>query len=122
MFKYLFRPVRVTLFRRVLAAVAISLIVASGVLSQRPRHSPDKWFPISEMKAARSGAGSAVLPDGRVLTIGGENAGGALYSVEAYSLNNGESSVASMNFARSRFAVASLADGHVLVAGGTSLT
>src|SRR2546427_271181 len=81
------------------------------------------WVPAGTMAAARSGAATALLTDGRVLVTGGSDAAGATLSAAEFFNSDGSFTAAPpMNFARSGHTATLLQDGRVLVAGGTSST
>jgi Prealbumin-like fold domain/Galactose oxidase, central domain len=70
------------------------------------------------MRAARSGACAASLPDGRILVTGGSDSAGALQSAEILDSSGLFNAVAGMSASRSGHSCTALADGRVLVAGG----
>jgi N-acetylneuraminic acid mutarotase len=80
----------------------------------------NKWIKTRSMSEARWGPGSVLLPDGRVLAMGGTTTGGLpLDSAEIYDPATRVWSVTtSMNRARARIYPIVLPDGKVLVAGG----
>src|SRR5438093_2326955 len=81
------------------------------------------WVPAGTMAAARSGAATALLTDGRVLVTGGSDAAGATLSAAEFFNSDGSFTAAPpMNFARSGHTATLLQDGRVLVAGGTDAT
>jgi hypothetical protein len=71
-----------------------------------------------QMTAARSGACSVLLNDGRVLIAGGERATGALASSEFFGTDGRFTPGPAMMDARSGHGCALLSDGRVLAAGG----
>ncbi|MHC4066908.1 MAG: Kelch repeat-containing protein, partial [Planctomycetota bacterium] len=73
------------------------------------------------MSEGRANAAAVLLPDGRVLVVGGDNGSGASASVEAYGLDDSFASLAPMHTARARHSASLLPDGRVLVAGGEGL-
>lgn len=107
---------------RIATGVLIALPVLSGALlmkGDRPDYLPDTWVSAAgSMVAARSGGCAVLLPGGRVLFAGGENAGGALSSAEMLAQGGRFRSAAPMLSAHSSAACALLADGTVMVAGG----
>lgn len=76
------------------------------------------------MSTPRSGHGGAVLPDGRVIVIGGNargDTGTVLASAEVYDPGTGTwSATGHMSVRRHKLAVVALADGRVLVLGGSN--
>jgi hypothetical protein len=73
------------------------------------------------MNEARANSAAALLPDGRVLVIGGEGSSGLSASVEAYGLDDTFASLAPMHMARARHSATLLPDGRVLVVAGETL-
>src|SRR5205814_2079419 len=78
------------------------------------------WVAAGNMAAARSGACTAVLSDGRLLTSGGSDAHGPTATADLFSTTGSWSAAVSMNSPRSHQSCAVLQDGRVLVAGGTT--
>jgi hypothetical protein len=80
--------------------------------------------PTGAMSTPRTGHGGALLPDGRVIVIGGNtrgDTGALLASAEAYDPSSGTwSATGSMSVRRHKHAVVALADGRVLVVGGSN--
>lgn len=71
------------------------------------------------MSSARANHAAALLPDGRVLVVGGAGSGAALGAAEVYDpQRNSWSDVASLRAAREGHIAITLDDGSVLVAGG----
>ncbi|HET9177623.1 MAG TPA: Ig-like domain repeat protein [Terriglobia bacterium] len=84
-----------------------------------PPASINAWLPAGDLTAARSGAASVLLQDGRLLITGGNGASGALATTEILDPANGFTAGPPMNLARSNHVAVLLQDGRVLVAGGT---
>src|SRR5579862_1083294 len=112
-----------------LVAFTFALVVSAGVIIHgvTPLTAPPSgtWAPTAgPMAAARAGAASVLLPDGRVLITGGCSAGvpGAgcapLASAEILNADGNFYPAPSMNYARSGHSATLLPDGRVLVAGG----
>jgi hypothetical protein len=103
---------------------ALLLSVVSGITfllrAALPSVSTGNWVASGNLSAARSGACTVVLKDGRLLVSGGADANGALATADLFSNNGTWSTVASMSSARSHQSCAVLQDGRVLVAGGTT--
>src|SRR2546425_10287180 len=78
------------------------------------------WVAAGNMSAARSGACTVALNDGRLLISGGADANGPTATAELFSATGCWSAAASMNSPRSHQSCAVLQDGRVLVAGGTT--
>jgi hypothetical protein len=77
------------------------------------------WSDTGRLGTPRANALAALLPDGKVLVAGGENAYGATASAEVYDPVAGTWSPApAMPEPRTRGAAAVLADGSVMIAGG----
>src|SRR5438132_950770 len=78
------------------------------------------WVAAGNMSAARSGACTMALNDGRLLISGGADANGPTATADLFSTTGSWSAAASMNSPRSHQSCAVLQDGRVLVAGGTT--
>src|SRR5438445_1491768 len=78
------------------------------------------WVAAGNMSAARSGACTVALNDGRLLISGGADANGPTATADLFSTTGSWSAAASMNSPRSHQSCAVLQDGRVLVAGGTT--
>lgn len=78
------------------------------------------WSATGSLNSARAQATSSILPDGKILIIGGINGGGPLATAEIYDPVAGTFSftVGAMSTARGEHADAILPDGRVLVMGG----
>ena len=78
-----------------------------------------KFSPTGSMSVVRMYATGALLPDGRVLVVGGSDPGTPYASAELYNPATGRfTTTGSMSTGRSHLTSALLADGRVLVAGG----
>src|SRR5207302_685552 len=79
------------------------------------------WVAAGSMSAARSGACTVALNDGRLLISGRQNSGGASNSLEIFDPNSGNfSNAGTMSSPRQDHAAALLSDGRVLIVGGSS--
>src|SRR5207253_9390696 len=78
------------------------------------------WVAEGNMAAARSGACTVVLSDGRLLVSGGADANVPTNTADLFSTTGSWSAAAKMSSPRSYQSCAVLPDGRVLVAGGTS--
>ena len=77
------------------------------------------WTATGSMVANRSGHAATLLPDGRVLVIGGGSGGKTLASAELYDpASQTWTTTGSMDSSRSGHTATPLLDGRVLVAGG----
>ncbi len=85
-----------------------------------PTVSTGTWVAAGNLSAARSGACTVVLSDGRLLVSGGADANGPTATADLFSTTGNWSAAASMTSARAHQSCAVLQDGRVLVAGGTT--
>jgi hypothetical protein len=85
-----------------------------------PSVTTGSWVTAGNLAAARSGACTAVLTDGRLLISGGADASGPAATADLFNTTGTWSAAANMNSARGHQVCASLPDGRVLVAGGTT--
>lgn len=83
-----------------------------------------QWTPTGSMSVARSGHTATVLPDGKVLVSGGNNATGELASSELYDPTTGQWSlnVNNMQVARSGHVTVTLPNLSLLAVGGGTQT
>jgi MYXO-CTERM domain-containing protein len=86
---------------------------------QVARLAPSGWSRPAAMARARSGHTVTLLPMGRVLVVGGEDAGGVLSQAEVFDPATGAwTATASMTTARAGHTATVLPSGRVLVVGG----
>src|SRR5713101_2262975 len=109
--------------RRTTKAVFIAvLILAAGIFVKGSITQPSigGWLSAGSMTGARSNAASALLQDGRILIIGGDNGAAPVASAEFFDTTaNAWTPVAGgMIQARSNHTASLLSDGRVLFAGG----
>ncbi|HEX5411297.1 MAG TPA: YDG domain-containing protein [Terriglobia bacterium] len=107
---------RIFSFLGSIAILCGGFVILHGSL---PPVSINAWLPAGNLTAARAGAGSVLLQDGRLLITGGNGASGALATTEILDPSRGFTPGPPMNFARSNHVAMLLRDGRVLVAGGT---
>ena len=77
-----------------------------------------RWQSAGVLGYARSGACSALLPDGRLLIAGGENSGGVLAASEFVAADGTVSAASPILSGRTDHVWAALPDGRILVARG----
>ncbi|HEY2015917.1 MAG TPA: kelch repeat-containing protein [Bryobacteraceae bacterium] len=96
-----------------LVTATVTLVIA------QPAETPAyNWSKTGPLQVARQGACAAALKDGRILVAGGQDANGALRSVEIYQQDGSFAPARDMLRARGGHACTSLSDGRILVAGG----
>src|SRR6266566_4168458 len=108
------RALRYTLL--FIALFGISFLLRASL----PSVATGTWVAAGNMSAARSGACTVALNDGRLLISGGADANGPTATADLFSTTGSWSAAASMNSPRSHQSCAVLQDGRVLVAGGTT--
>jgi len=103
--------------------VAIPLtffLVCLAAAAQTPTTPAYTWSATGPLQTARQGACASALPDGRILVAGGQDATGALHSVEIYQHDGTFSYAHDLLSARAGHTCTTLADGRILVAGGAA--
>src|SRR2546427_4277907 len=108
------RALRYTLLLSIL--FGISFLLRASL----PSVATGTWVAAGNMSAARSGACTVALNDGRLVISGGADAYGPTATADLFSTTGSWSAAASMNSPRSHQSCAVLQDGRVLVAGGTT--
>ena len=101
--------------------VATATLFAASMITRGAR-SEDmsyKWSAAASLMTPRSGACSAMLPDGSVMITGGHGPNGTLTSSELFRASGQVVSAAPMMNPRADHVCAALTDGRVLVAGGS---
>ena len=107
--------------RFVRAALIAVLILCAGLLVKGSITQPPigNWLAAGSMTAARSGAASALMQDGRILITGGDNGSGPVASAEFFDTTGFFAAAPPMGTARNAHSATVLADGRLLVAGGS---
>ncbi|HEX8927051.1 MAG TPA: kelch repeat-containing protein, partial [Terriglobales bacterium] len=101
----------------VVAVLAIAVLAKAGL----PSIATGTWQSAGQMTVARAGAASVLLPDGRIMIIGGTDANGnPLATTEFFDTNGNFVPGPAMNVARAGHTAIWLANGEVLVTGGTT--
>src|SRR5882724_1245348 len=102
----------------VASAVVVGTLLSASLLSGSiPNVSTGTWQSSDSMATSRADATATLLPDGRVLVVGGSDGNGPVASADIYSMGS-FSSVASMASERKNHAAVLLESGAVLVTGG----
>src|SRR6266446_7550324 len=87
-----------------------------------PRAEADHFTTTGSLNAARYGHTATLLPNGKVLVVGGQNDTNYLANAELYDPATGKwTATGSMSTRRVAFTATLLLSGQVLVAGGESL-
>src|SRR5579863_7752506 len=103
-------PISVLTILCIVAAVSGSaFVISSGT-----------WQATGTLSSARVGASAALLPDGRILVIGGNSASGPVASADFLNTDGTVSPAPPMVYARASHVSVALQDGRVLVAGGVT--
>jgi len=101
--------------------ILVALLCFAGLLKATlPQTVIGKWTAAIGLSQPRANAASVILPDGRILIIGGDGGSGSLQSVEVFGTDGSVSPAAAMNVPRSQHFAVVLSDGRVLVGGGVS--
>jgi uncharacterized repeat protein (TIGR01451 family) len=106
---------------RVLVAGGIDVGSGGGIWASAELYNPvtGLWSPTGSMPVAHAFHTATLLPNGRVLVVGGFSGGGSITSAELYNPTTGVWSGASnMSTPRMRHTATLLPDGRVLVVGG----
>ena len=114
-----------TIARQVLIPTVPPICTAIAETAELYDPNSDTWAPADSMTTRRTGQTATLLPDGRVLVVGGRSfdgsVPGAVASAEVYSPNSVDWSPAgNMSVARAYHTATLLNDGRVLVCGGHS--
>ena len=106
----------------IVAALIAIVILAAGILVKGTITQPaiGNWLAAGSMTAARSGAASALLGDGRILISGGDSGAGPVASAEVFDTTGSFVAAPPMGTVRSAHSATVLIDGRVLVAGGST--
>src|SRR6266571_3996260 len=112
------RPATASCLARPVMLLLVSF--SAGLASMQPcAATPFEWEYTGSLKTARFHHTATLLPDGRVLVVGGEHGHYPLASAELYDPATGTwSDTGSLNTARDSHTATLLPNGMVLVAGG----
>ena len=110
--------------RRVVSYTAAVLLLVFPLVLQAafPSVPTNTWAPALPLTAARSGAATVLLQDGRLLITGGNNGVASVASVDIVDTAGNITSGPPMNVARSQHTATVLQDGRVLVVGGVDVS
>jgi trimeric autotransporter adhesin len=92
------------------------VLIVKGFVLQVPSGT---WATQANLVQARADSSAVLLPDGRILVIGGNGTSGPVATSELFGVDGSISAAAPMNVARSNEVSVVLQGGRVLVAGGT---
>src|SRR6266487_4103239 len=92
-----------------------TITIACGVMlfGFQRESATNRWVAAGRMQAARAGACSVPLSNGRLLIMGGEGSGGVLNSAEIFDSSGKFAAVTSMGSAHANHVCALLDDGRV---------
>jgi len=103
---------------RLIPAVLLVLLCVIILKASIPQVPTGTWADGNPLSVARTGATATLLPDGRVLIAGGQDASGnALASADLFNADGSVSAAPPMSTARYGHSAIFLMDGYVLVAG-----
>ncbi|HEV2323095.1 MAG TPA: YDG domain-containing protein, partial [Terracidiphilus sp.] len=110
--------------RRVFGYVSAAILLVFPVLLSAtfPPVATNTWSAAQPLSAARSGAATVMLQDGRLLITGGNNGTSSVASVDIVDTAGNITAAAPMNMARSQHTATVLQDGRVLVVGGVDVS
>lgn len=104
------------------AALVLLLLFPFLVHATFPSVATGTWSPAQPLTAARSGAATVMLQDGRLLIIGGNNGSASVASVDIVDAAGNITAGPPMNMARAQHTATVLPDGRVLVVGGVDVS
>ena len=110
----------VSRFLWIVCVLAGFFMLAETLKATLPQTLIGSWTSASPLSQARANAASVLLPNGRILILGGDGASGPLQSVEVFGTDGAVSPAASMGVPRSHHFAVVLSDGRVLIGGGTT--
>jgi len=106
------------LSRILLALLVLGALLGGAANAPPPTRAAPSWTPAAPLGTARAGHAAVLLPDGQVLVVGGDSAGGAAASAERYDpATDRWAPAASLGGAFGSPVAAPLADGRVLLVG-----
>ncbi len=108
------------LFKLFYLFLALMIVMASaGITTVSIQAAPNTWSDTGSLGTARHKHTATLLPDGKVLVVGGVGSSGYLASAELYDPATGVwSATGSLTTARYNHTATLLPDGKVLVVGG----
>src|SRR6266498_183052 len=95
----------------IVCVLAGFFMLAETLKATLPQTVVGSWISASLLSQARANAASVLLPDGRILILGGDGASGPQQSIEVFATDGAVSPAAPMGVPRSHHFAVALSDG-----------